>query len=69
MFWFLTWPDTNQAVQLHKIARGLKFRIWREKGLCSLCSKKTKEAADHEAYLRPCFAYAKGWFSYGTVQV
>ena len=26
-FWFLTWSDTNQAVQLQKIARGLKFRI------------------------------------------
>ena len=26
-FWFLTWSDTNQAVQLQKMARGLKFRI------------------------------------------
>ena len=26
-FWFPTWSDTNQAVQLQKIARGLKFRI------------------------------------------
>ena len=26
-FWFSTWSDTNQAVQLQKIARGLKFRI------------------------------------------
>ena len=26
-FWFLTWSDTNQAVQLQIIARGLKFRI------------------------------------------
>ena len=26
-FWFLTWSDTNEAVQLQKIARGLKFRI------------------------------------------
>ena len=24
-FWFPTWPDTNQAVQLQKMARGLKF--------------------------------------------
>ena len=26
-FWFPTWSDTNSAVQLQKIARGLKFRI------------------------------------------
>ena len=26
-FWFPPWPDTNKAVQPHKIARGLKFRI------------------------------------------
>ena len=26
-FWFPTWPDTNQAVQLQKMARGLKFQI------------------------------------------
>ena len=27
MFWFTTWSGTNQAVQLQKMARGLKFRI------------------------------------------
>ena len=26
-FWFPTWSDTNQAVKLQKMARGLKFRI------------------------------------------
>ena len=26
-FWFLTRYDTNQAEQIQKIARGLKFRI------------------------------------------
>ena len=26
-FWFPTWSNTNQAVQLQKMARGLKFRI------------------------------------------
>ena len=26
-FWFPTWSDTNQAVQLQKMTRGLKFRI------------------------------------------
>ena len=27
MIWFPTWSDTNQAVQLQKMARGLKFWI------------------------------------------
>ena len=26
-FWFCTWSDTNQAVQLQKMTRGLIFRI------------------------------------------
>ena len=26
-FWFPTWSDTNQAVQLQKMAKGLKFWI------------------------------------------
>ena len=26
-FWFTTWSDSNQAVLLQKMARGLKFRI------------------------------------------
>ena len=26
-FWFLTWSATNQAVQLQKMSRGLKFWI------------------------------------------
>ena len=26
-FWFPRWSDTNQAVQLQKMARGLEFRI------------------------------------------
>ena len=32
-FWFPTWSDTNQAVQLQKMARGLKFRIYKVEGL------------------------------------
>ena len=27
MFWFPTWSNTNQAVQLHKMDRGLKIQI------------------------------------------
>ena len=26
-FWFLTWSNTNQAVQLQKMALGVKFQI------------------------------------------
>ena len=32
-FWFPTWSDTNQAVQLLKMASGFKFRIKIEEGL------------------------------------
>ena len=39
MFWFPTWSDTNQAVQLQKMARGLKFRIKKVEGLYYLCSE------------------------------
>ena len=38
-FWFLNWSDTNQAVQLQKMARGLKFRIEIEEELYYLCSE------------------------------
>ena len=31
--------NTNQAVQPHKMARGLKFRIYAEEGLYYLCGK------------------------------
>ena len=53
MFWFLTWSDTNQAVQLQEIARGLKVD-----GLYYLCSEN--KGADQlrgyrEADLRLCF--------------
>ena len=34
-----TWSDTNQAVQLQKIARGLKFQIQKVEGLYYLCSE------------------------------
>ena len=58
MFWFPTWSDTNQAVQLKKMARGLKFRIKKVEGLYYLCSEN--KGADqlrgyHEADLRLCF--------------
>ena len=57
-FWFPTWSDTNQAVQLQKMARGLKFRISKEAGLFYL--RRENEGAEQlrgyrEADLRLCF--------------
>ena len=39
MFWLPTWSDTNQAVQLQKMAKGLKFWIKKVEGLYYLCSE------------------------------
>ena len=66
-FWFPTWSDTNRAVQPQKMARGLKFRIWKIEGLYYLCSEN--KGADqlrgsHEADQLFVFAYAKSRFSH-----
>ena len=58
-FWFPTWSDTNQAVQLQKMARGLKFRTLKVEGLYFLCSEN--KGADQllgyrEADLHLCFS-------------
>ena len=57
-FWVATRSDTNRAVQLQKMARGLKFQIYKEEGLYYQCSKN--KGADQlrgyrEADLRLCF--------------
>ena len=39
VFGFPTRSNTNRVVQPQKIARGLKFRIEEEEGLCYLCCK------------------------------
>ena len=61
--WFPTWSDTNQAVQLQKMARGLKFRIETVEGLYYLCSEKKKKCDQlrgyREADLRLCFRICK----------
>ena len=57
-FWFPTWSDTNQAVQLQKMARGLKFWIKKVKGLDCVCSENKGDDQLHgyrEADLRLCF--------------
>ena len=61
-FWFPTWSDTNQAVQLQKIDRGLKFRVKKAEGFYFLCSEN--KGADQlrgycEADLRLCFRICK----------
>ena len=67
-FWFPTWSDTNQAVQLQEMARGLKFRIKIVEGLYYLCSQKTKAlisfAVTKKLICVFVFAYAKCWFSH-----
>ena len=57
-----TKSDTNRAVQSHKMARGLKFRIKVEEGLHYPCSEN--KGADQlrgyrEADLRLCFRICK----------
>ena len=69
--WFPTWFDTNQAVQLQKLARGLKFRILKVEGSYYLCSEN--KGADQlrgyrEADLRLCL-YAKCWFSHDAAHL
>ena len=57
-FWFPTWSDTNQTVQLQKMARGLKFRIYEVEGLYYPCSENKgpdQLRGYREADLRLCF--------------
>ena len=61
-FWFLNWSDTNQAVQLQKMTRGLKFRIWKVEGSYYLCSENKgvdQLRGYREADLRLCFRIRK----------
>ena len=51
-FWFPTWSVTNQAVQLQKMARGLKFQIKKLEGLFYLCSEN--KGADQLLCFRIC---------------
>ena len=65
-FLFPTWFDTNQAVQLQKMARCLKFRIKEVEGLNYPCSKN--KGADQlrgtaKLICAFVFAYAKCWFN------
>ena len=66
-FWFPTSSDTNQAVQLQKIARGLNFCGFRKKRDRTICEAKTKALISFAVTAKLIcvfvFAYAKRWFS------
>ena len=65
-FWFLTWSDTNQAVQPQKMARGLKFRFYKEEGFYNVAKAKALISFAVTAKLICVFVfpYAKCWFSH-----
>ena len=61
-FWFPTWSDTNQAVQLQKMVSGLKFRTLKVEGLYYLCSENKgadQLRGNRKADLRLCFRICK----------
>ena len=62
VFGYPTRSDTNRALQPHKMARGLKFRIYEVEGLYYPCSEN-KDADQlcgyREADLRLCFRICK----------
>ena len=72
-FWFPTWSDTNQAAQLQKMARGLKFRILKVEGLLYLRSEN--KGADQLRGVTAklicvfVFAYAKHLFSHDAAHL
>ena len=71
-FWFPTSSDTNQAVQLHKIARDLKFRF-RKKRDRTINVAKTKALITFVVTAKLIcvfvFAYAKGLFSHDVAHI
>ena len=54
---FPTTSDTNHAVQPQKMARGWKFRIWKE-GLYYLCSENKGADQLHSVQLICIFVFA-----------
>ena len=71
-FWFLTWSDTNQAVQLQKMVRGMKFRFRKRKD-CTVYVAKTKALISFAVTAKLIcvfvFAYAKCWFSHDAAHI
>ena len=66
MMWISTRPDTNQAVQPQKMARGCKFLIWKaEEFYCTVPAAKTKGADQLCSYC----SYADCWLSGVTAHI
>ena len=74
------WSKTNQAIQLQKMARGLKFLIEKVKGWYYLCSEnkgiyvaKIKVLISFVVTAKLIcvfvFAYAKRWFSHDVAHL
>ena len=70
-FWFPTWSDTNQAVQLPKMVRGLKFPIQKVEGLHYVAKTKALISFAVTAKLNCVFvfAYAKCLLSHDAAQL
>ena len=70
--WILTRSDTNQAVQLLEMAKGLKFCI-KEEEILHYWSCENKGADQLSGYrqadLRLCFRIWKRWFSHDAAQM
>ena len=63
----------NPPVQSQKIARSLKFRIFRKKRDCTICVAKTKALISNAVTAKlTCafvFAYADCWFSHAAAHI
>ena len=71
-FWFPIWSDTNQAVQLQKMARGLKFRIYVVEEVHYPCSESKALISFAVTAKLICvfvFAYAICWFSHDAAHM
>ena len=66
---FPTRSDTNQAVQPQKMARGLKFWIYKVDVLYFPDSENKDADQLREADLRLCFRICKKHFSHDTPQM
>ena len=68
-FWFPTWSDNKQAVQLQKMAKSLKIRIQKVKGLNYVCSKFAEQLRGYgEADLLLYFRICNYWFFHDAAQ-
>ena len=67
--WFPNKSDTNQAVQAQKVARGLKFWIYKVEELYYPCSENKGAELTAKLVCVFVFAYADCWFSHEAVHI